>query len=471
MDNFQFTGLWWLPENPNGAIPGTLTFQGDDNARLSLIGSFRDLSAIHEAFQPPLIHGITATGKQIALYLCSEVETKFSSGGFLTSEFAARMVFMGHHFGTPEEMVFRRAAVSYDRLSDWAWLSGFQSSIEPNANSGIPQKYTLEYSYPEPHEININGLVLRFEPTFHGEVALIDHYDLRQEMFIEVEPLIPTSFNGFISNILYHIQNFISLGVGRPVYPRSLNFILSPQAEAPDQTIDAAPVIQVYCPIRRGIPDKPMHPSEMLFSFAAIREQYQQCLEHWFAKAPILKPVYDLYFSTLYGSDMYGESKFLSLAQALETYHRRIFGGNPLPPEQFASLKDALIKVVQGFKLSHDAYMSYMGKLEYMNEFSLRKRVREVLKSCGAPVSILIPNKKAFTDRFVDTRNYLTHYDSRLEAKAVRGNGLYLLTQQVKFLLELCFLKEIGLSEAARTQIMTENQQYIHVKSLLNSDS
>ena len=468
MDYLHFTGLWWLPDNPSHLVPGTLTFQGDDNPRLALIGSFRDLTAVNEAFQPPLIHGTTATGKKITLYRCSEIETKFSSGGLLTSEFAARMAFIGHHFRTPEETVFCRVAVSYDRLSDWACLSGFPYSEEHEADTGIVKKFGVEYSYPERHEINANGLVLRFAPTFRADVNLIDHYDLRQEMHIEVEPSNPTPFDKFLTDILYHLQNFISLGVGRPVYPRNITGTLSPHAEEPAQPGDSATVVQVLYPVRRSTPDKPMHPSEMLFSFASIRDQYQECLQHWFAKAPTLNPVYDLYFSTLYGSEVYLESKFLSLAQALETYHRRTFGGYYLPDEQYAALKTSLLEVLESFDMPIHTRRAYVGKLEYINELSLRRRVREVLESCGASVTVLIADKQGFTAKLVDTRNYLTHYDPRLEANAARGRALYVLVQQVKFVVELCFLKEIGLSDAARARIVAENQRYAYVKSLLN---
>jgi hypothetical protein len=41
-DQGEWAGLWWLPDEPDHQIPGTLRYTIDDGLRLTLIGAFED---------------------------------------------------------------------------------------------------------------------------------------------------------------------------------------------------------------------------------------------------------------------------------------------------------------------------------------------------------------------------------------------------------------------------------------------
>lgn len=47
-------------------------------------------------------------------------------------------------------------------------------------------------------------------------------------------------------------------------------------------------------------------------------------MNKWFEISEKLKPVFDLYLGVMYNPGMYKEYQFLSLAQALESYHRNV---------------------------------------------------------------------------------------------------------------------------------------------------
>lgn len=42
MEEFEYNGIWWLPENPKKKISGTLRFNLREDANLELIGSFKE---------------------------------------------------------------------------------------------------------------------------------------------------------------------------------------------------------------------------------------------------------------------------------------------------------------------------------------------------------------------------------------------------------------------------------------------
>ena len=467
MDSRELKGDWWLPGKPSCKVSGTLSFGGDDTPRLSLIGtllSFDEYRSLPRNFAPPIILGRSATGEQVTLYRCHEVSTTFSSGhsGISTATFIASLVFVGRHFDTPDQLLFERLAIRYDRIVDWVWISGFHFIREPE--SGRLRKLTVEYSLPPSIlEVNVTGLAIRFIPDFYHRSTNAWHHDLQQRLFIEVQPSHPMSVEDFVEEIFYHVQNFICLGLGYPVYPVEVRATLPVSSRKPKLQESSLQTVEVYyAGTQASIKDKPIYAGQMLFNFISIRNEFEQYLTSWFSKATILKPVYDLYFGTMYGSGMYPESNFLNLAQAVETYHRRVDNdeGTYLKEDQFAPLRAALVKTLDGFGLSSQVRDAYKKKLKYFNEWSLRKRLKRVLKSCGKSVTLLIPNINRFVERVVTTRNYLTHYDPELKARAATGPALHSLTNQLKSVLEICLLKEIGFSEEKREQIINDTLRY-----------
>lgn len=86
------------------------------------------------------------------------------------------------------------------------------------------------------------------------------------------------------------------------------------------------------------------------------------------------------------------------------------------------------------------------GKLMFANELVLRKRIKKLIE----PFNDFFGNKgsrKKLINRIVDTRNYLTHYDQRLEPKAAKGRDLQILCQKMAILFQLHFLQLVGFSQ------------------------
>jgi len=129
VEEFEYSGDWWLPEDPDNEISGTLTYSSQSGAHLALIGSFKDpknfrtmgLFARH-----PIILGITTTGKEVTLYRCSESEINRTMGGIVVSKYRAVITIVGCHFSRVEDITFRSLALSYTHLaqSERRWHQG-----------------------------------------------------------------------------------------------------------------------------------------------------------------------------------------------------------------------------------------------------------------------------------------------------------------------------------------------------------
>ena len=71
-----------------------------------------------------------------------------------------------------------------------------------------------------------------------------------------------------------------------------------------------------------------------------------------------------------------------------------------------------------------------------------------------------VPDEKAFVEDVTNTRNYLTHYDKRLEEQAMKDGDLYALTETMRCLLEVCLLTEIGVDKTTIQRIARGNARF-----------
>ncbi len=196
-----------------------------------------------------------------------------------------------------------------------------------------------------------------------------------------------------------------------------------------------------------------------------ISDKFELSLRNWFEKAEKLEPIYNLYFGTLYNSRMYLEHRFLSQIHAIESYHRRVNGGKYQENDEYRSgLYKKFLQAIPN-ELDNDFRESLIeGKLKYANDYSLRKRLKEILESCSQnlPVSLRAKdNRDLFIKLVVNTRNYLTHFEEK--SKAATGDELYKLTNNLKILLEICLLKELEFSSETINNLISKRYRTLNL--------
>lgn len=251
------------------------------------------------------------------------------------------------------------------------------------------------------------------------------------------------------------IKDFISLAV------LESSKVLSLQADTAEEITgevhsDIKGHIKVfYKPSQTELGPKKLSPQNMLFRYNDISENFESYLRKWFENANNLKPMYDLYFSIIHSSNMYVDHKFLSLMQALETYHRRILGGNELSENHHNK------RILEILTAVPDQYRQWLEeKLKYSNELSLRKRMKELLGRHSDVMSVYISDLTDFKNKAVDTRNYMTHYDLSLKDKASTGIDLWKLVIELEILVEVCLLSETGFTDAQLKNLFQRTQRY-----------
>ncbi|MBC7318125.1 hypothetical protein H5T57_02580 [Candidatus Bipolaricaulota bacterium] len=420
---FECDGIWWLPDKPDG-VPGTLRFTSDKGAILELNGSLRGLEKLKEPEE--IILGSSNDGKEITLYKC--FEDTFSS-------FDVKYVFIGAHFQKPEDIKFKNASVRYLHLEEWA------NPLDEKINE---KERIIKYRL-EPFQADINDelkISINFRSEYH--YSRVERCIKHKATEIGIETFKAKSFE-YYRKIIRHLRNFLSLGIGGPTYPLTITG---------STEVNKEKKVKVFYKVPQDIIGYTPLPRDMLFTFEDISKEFEHVMRRWFEKMG--EPAYNLYCMTLYNPSMDFEDEFLTLTKAIEAFHRSISDRKDrYEPEKYKKLRDKLEDVIKKENISANLRNRLIHHLEYGNQFSLRKRLKQIFdifkeRSINIEDRFIkdkYKNKDEFIDKAVNTRNYLTHYDKSIkkDKRETTGKGFYHLIQKLKICLETCFLiEELG---------------------------
>lgn len=454
MEDFEFEGIWWLPETPDAKVPGTLEFSPDSGVSLDLLDSLKKPGDHFAAFQremveSELILGFSSEGRPATLWGCWEKRKRVNLAGFTKTSFHADFALVGAHLGVAEDARFKKMSAEYRHLDEWAGISGFEIKI-PEDHAAHP--IVIEHKRPVPVTASVAGarIAVEVRATLRETSGLVGEAAIAQRTWMSVEYPEGGSFRE-LNEALHHLRNFLRLGVGESVEPLAVRGV----TEADERTS----VEIYYKPVGVRYTGKKVHPAEMLFTLGDINEDFGGFLSNWFGKAERLGPVYDLYFATAYGSPAYLDDRFLSLVQGVEAYHRRALGTTELSEEAHDR---RLGEIVSAAPDNHEDWLR--GKLAYSNEPSLRKRLAEILRRDPEVMKPIFGESSKKRDGFifkvVETRNYLTHYDESKKGTAAVGRELYEGTERLKSVLEACLLKEVGFEGERLVEILSRKRRF-----------
>lgn len=461
-DKITLKGEWWLPSTPDIKVRGEAAYAPGEGITLVLEGQLIEESpkfGSSKFINPEIILGFSTTGKEVTLRMCLQKGVRQSFFGDIhETTFHATLMFVGCHFLTEESVKFHGFTVQYANLNYWINKRGISTDYKDDV-------YTVKSFQPEDTKFEVGNLM----GSFFLSVSFLDNME---SVNIVEKGLVKTWSDKELSadehfQFLEHIQDFLTFAMLKPTLPLRIEGFTDAKIEQLSAGKEKHVPIGVYYPVAARIP-KPskIHPNDMLFNLSLVETRIQDLVQKWISRSEILQPVYDLYFSTLYNPNVYSDFKFLTLAQAVETYHRRVFGGKYQPDEQYLeglyrTLVSALPSDIE--KDFRDSLKN--GKLRYANEYSLRKR----LELLTAHIVEIVPftfieegnRQKEFAQKVSDTRNYLTHYSPELkERSASTGKEYYELADKLKALIEICLLEEMGFEVSTIRELVKNNRRF-----------
>lgn len=447
MKDIQRVGWWWLPGRQE-PVAGTLSFSVQDGIRLKLTGSLTGGRRLTGTTYP-LILGITAESQEFTLCECRENRLLQLSKGFLSQEFYSDMAFAGAHFTAPEQVRFRTVAVQYSHLTDWVHVFGIKEEWGED-------KLSITYTRPEEVTAETAKGIIRLTHGLGLDSAYPHTVNLRptNSLLVEVPQELP--FDVWQSQFIRPLQNLLSLATSEP--NAVTDVIVHPSAKASAGEQQDAPRL-VRALYRQFFHEdgehESLHPVRMLFSFREVVNDFSSIVERWLKVADELDSVCNLFFSVQYNPRMYLEQQFLSIIQAIETYHRRRVGNKVWPQEEF---RQRVRSIVASAPQEYRAWLQQ--QLQYGNEPHLKERLRDLLRVTDQAIIPLIGDEEVFVREVGDTRNFYTHYDSRLRVQALHGNQLGRVTRILSFLIQACLLRELGFPPPRCTELIQRTELY-----------
>lgn len=178
---------------------------------------------------------------------------------------------------------------------------------------------------------------------------------------------------------------------------------------------------------------------DFLFTYQDVKDFFPYVIKLWFNLFEKISPSVNLLIELLLKRQYPLEIKFLSAIQAVETFHRNVFGSTIVSKEEHNHRLNLIINSVP-----IDLSDWLKEKLAFSNEPNLRKRLKDIYDSIPIEVTgKLISNKKDFIDSVVNTRNYYTHYNSSIKKRVMNNGDILKTVEKLKILLICSILKKL----------------------------
>lgn len=450
-DDKKIKGRWWLPDTPGKQLLGEITYGHTSGAQLSLFDHFEK-----DSTAPPFcIWGKTIEGSLITLFNCQTTNVTSHYLGGAVSEISSFFGVVGGHVQSADELKFAKVSANLSHLHTWAARTGIK--MLPR-DSGKGWQVTQDM-VPNVSLGNEGEFRLALEFRGHLSPAYAD-WRLFETCAFTVESERPVAYQRF-EEIIHHFEHFVALGISRPVYALSINA----RGHEPLEVVHNEPKFQKFEMIREVSLsediNKPLRPFQMQFSLEDLQPTPANFIQQFLAKTTLLEPVCDLYFSTLYNPKMYVEQRFLALAHAVEAYHRSFIGGKYQSDREYRNGLQNILWDVIPQNLDADFRASLKNKLKYLHEFSLRKRVQDICGRFAAVLKPFVGEISQFAGAIADLRNWLIHPDSGADdrSKKLDLTEIWLASEQLALVIEVCLLHEIGFSEQAVARLVPHSRR------------
>lgn len=462
IEKIEYKGLWFLPSNVDRKIHGILKYDYDNNISiLELLGSFYDYSN-HDG--EDIILGISSDGDELTLTDCyfksstglsrenSPIKPIRKADKLATLNFGIRNILKGFHIHKKENLVFQKAYIEIFNLDEWIGISGIES------NNAFDDTKIISFESPESINANIND-------DLSIEIKFLSNYPIGSRFTKELKLKQRTIF-AFHSKSYKTIEEFFYL-------IRKFNYFLSCSTQKPlriesmelysdkftrkisgDNTISKAiKVSQIINPELQFSERK--QDWEMLFTYKNIKNDFENIMQKWFHNYEKFEAPFNLVLSQYYVSKYYLENLFINVAQAAESFHRRIDLVDDTPKEQqdieFQNKVDRILEVAP-----EDLKNWVESRIKKPKHF-YDTRLKYILKEfSNDELDKMIGDQNKFVKDIVKSRNYYTHYNKEQKKGAANGVELIRLYQKLRLLLICGFLIESGFDKGLLEKLIKE---------------
>ncbi len=450
MDSFEHKGVWWIPETDRGTFVGTLSFDPVNGGVLNLTEKIEDIGtppAIPDFAEYPVMYG--HVGFPVTLLGCYVKSIPgFGLSGYHDVEITVESIHLNHYLSNVEENVdeesslsYSKLTLSYTHLNEWMGQVGF-----------IEEQGSFRRKRFEPVEIEIadrnDKLTFWYGNTKKQSSSELK---LKNQARITIERRDYCQFSNYQWYTHFSLANLLTVATGEPNFPFNI------QAKTKDGNFRT----DIFYKTPGYLDDpKLISQRDMLFTLDDLGDEFPVCLSAWMKKHYRLWLSTDLYIQTVYNPTLRPTTKFLLLAQALESYH-----SNSNHKDKYCSSAKfkriaRTVKCAIPEGVDEPLLSNLKARIGGANKFSLESRLIDICDILSdyssGPIFDVVGDRVEFAKAVKKARNQLTHhpvkeFDNYAE---LLQSGLK-LTNSMEVLLRLCLLAELELSREKTAELMS----------------
>lgn len=433
----EYIGYWYLPDDEQNKIYGTLQTDENNNLELKLCGIFGRLNEQFNYKDIKVINGFTKCGKKITLLECSEERFDFSMPGIPSKNYTPQYMIIGEHFNCLDDIKINSVSSRFIDLSKWIRIAPFEKKMQDEG-----KEFILRYKLPEPrvYKLKNHTVKLSFDSDINGDS--LRKCTIYQKTSINFEDLGEKSLDSTL-DLINDFSEFLTLCIGERVNPYDI--------EAVTESGNKISITWNGMLLNEDS-KKTLH--NILVPYPFIEDKFQQCLENWYEKNEKLKPIIN-YVVEAYEKVFYVPMSFLKIIQAFEAFSRRMRENCKIDIEAHQNRVNYIID-----KIDNDDYKKWLiDRLRYSNEPNLNSRIKDLFTELDFIITMSGKEKKRIANKITLTRNYYTHFDESNKENAMSVNEIFYITNYILLGLRVLIMMELGLEkEFIRGQIDNTNE-------------
>ena len=319
----EFKGLWWLPEDIENQVSGTMIVKNDIIV-LETIGVFGSKSPIEHFAdgnvpQYNVIWGISSDAKKISVFNCYESMSLNTDCPFPVAKYSVQVVAVGKHIKSLDETGNYDVKAYIEELSYW-----FRPNIIHICQQGKNLSYSTDLENANQITVSLNdGCKLELEGEVnisHGKTGM--QVTINQMSFLNFACSRPISMNDAKRNV-FLFEQFLSFATLTPV--QNDRFLLIDKDKEGDPTKNKT--IEIY-EKKEDRTNDPERFWEFLFVYETIKDSFSSIICKWYTEKDMF-PIRTHLIDSVGHRGTFSSNDFLIVAQAVEGFYCRFREDGP----------------------------------------------------------------------------------------------------------------------------------------------
>jgi hypothetical protein len=464
-ESIETSGAWFLPEDPDRRVPGTILHTPErtelhlDEAFVQLHGAVRAGDSLQKY---PVIFGTTREGEAMTLLHAHRacMSFNFGAGGVCRPE---RLISSWLLVGGHVPMDFRCPEMSFRVPGLQIWLSQKvinESHTKDESTGTYVFSYAIDGMKQETMEIPSEGFSLTWYHQCQSQTNPFTSIDVNISGWVTIRPTEPKQFDWFLEQWA-KLSAILAFSSGSAMSPDCIK--ASSGRKYHDIYLLVSFGNKKYCEY------KDLH--DFFMSSGTMGDDLAHIVTRWFEIYPKVHMPCELALSILASERLWLHVEFLSLMQALEGFHRGLYEGLYMEEDQYESVKKALGDALPT-ELSSDHKDALRSRIRYGNQISLRKRLNALAELIPEQIrKTILGNNGKIPGSWVDTRNYYTHWDEELRPNVLDTQDMYNANVRMRVFLRVLYLNLMGAQEESiLTALRNHSNDSQHLAQLNDRD-